>query len=406
MSLIDCKVEIGSNSFQYAAGNFVLDSATLGVLGDDKLAGLTWTDITEFVQSVQIRRGRSRQLDYYNAGSATINLNNSSRTFDPLNTASPLYPGVEPRVLVRISSRGYWLFTGFVNDWDLGYDIANQDTAVALCSDAFMVLSNQVLSGFTPSTQLTGARMNTVLNRSEVGYRGARDISTGVSTLGNYAVTASTNVLNYLRQVERSELGSFFVAADGTLVFRERGELPNGNILTFNDDGSGIPYQSLENQFGDELLYNFVRGTSPAGSEQFLSDADSISQYQISQYSLPDLLNSSTVEVSSLVRVILNQYKQPKVRFTGFSVEVVGLADLQKDSVLGADLTDYLYLEKTFATGSPSAFTQLSVLTGVNHDIRPDRHKISFSVENAEAYMFLVLGNSFAGQLDFGQLNF
>ena len=404
MSLIDCKVEIGSNSFQYAAGNFVLDSATLGVLGDDKLAGLTWTDITEFVQSVQIRRGRSRQLDYFNAGSATINLNNSSRTFDPLNTASPLYPGVEPRVLVRISSRGYWLFTGFVNDWDLGYDIANQDTAVALCSDAFMVLSNQGVGGGTLSTQLTGARMNTVL--TGVGYRGARDISTGLSTLGNYAVPNATNALNYLRQVERSELGSFFVAADGTLVFRERGGLPDGDILMFNDDGSGIPYQSLENQFGDELLYNYVSGTSPAGSEQVASDADSILQYQISQYSMPDLLNNSTVEVLNLVQVILNKYKHPKVRFTGFSVEVVGLPDLQKDSVLNADLTDYLYLEKTFATGSPSTFTQLSVLTGVNHDIRPDRHKISFAVENAEAYIFLILGNSFAGQLDFGQLNF
>jgi hypothetical protein len=406
MSLIDCKVEIGSNSFQYAAGNFVLDSATLGVLGDDKLAGLTWTDITEFVQSVQIRRGRSRQLDYFNAGSATINLNNSSRTFDPLNTASPLYPGVEPRVLVRISSRGYWLFTGFVNDWDLGYDIANQDTAVALCSDAFMVLSNQTLRSFTPSTQLTGARINTVLSRSEVGYRGGREIAAGLSTLGNYSVSNGTNVLNYLRQVERSEIGSFFVGSDGTIVFRQRGQIPTNDVLTFSDDGVNIPYQSLENQFGDEMLYNYVTATSPAGSQQIESDTASITQYQTSQLGFDNLLNNSTVEVDNIARVFLQQFKEPKVRFTGFSVQISGLSDVQRDQVLGTDLTDYLYLVKSFVTGSPSTFTQLSVCTGLSHDIRPDRHTVTFAVENAEAYMFLILGNSFAGRLDYGQLDF
>jgi hypothetical protein len=406
MSAVDCKVELGSNVFQYVDGNFVLDSDTLGVLGDDKLSGLTWTDITEYVQTAQIRRGRSRQLDYFQAGTATINLNNASRVFDPLNSASPLYPGIEPRCLIRVSSRSKFIFTGFVNDWDLGYDISNQDTAVAYCAEAFMILANQLLSEFTPSTQATGARINTVLNRSEVGYRGGRNIANGNSTLGNYLVTGNTNVLNYLRQVERSELGALFVDADGTIVFRERGQIPTAETLTFDDSGDGIPYQSLENQFGDELLYNYVRADSPAGAEQIASDATSIAQYQTSQLSWGDLLNSSTAEVLGVSQVLLGQYKNPKVRFTGFSVQLAGLSDDQKDQVLDAELTDFVNLSKSFVTGSPSTFTQLCVLTGITHEIRPDSHRITFAVENAESLIFLVLGDSFAGQLDLGVLDF
>ena len=84
----------------------------------------------------------------------------------------------------------------------------------------------------------------------------------------------------------------------------------------------------------------------------------------------------------------------------------MALSDTQKDEVLTADLTDYLYIEKTFAVGTPASHSQLSMLTGVSHDIRPGSHQVTFSIENAEKSVYLVLGNSFAGQLDLGVLNF
>lgn len=406
MSLIDCKIEIGLNAFQYTGGNFILDSSTLGVLGTSKLSGLEWYDVSQYVQQVQVRRGRSRQLDYYQAGSTTVYFNNAERLFDPLNTASIYYPGVEPRCLIRISSRGHWLFTGFINDWDLQYDIANQDTAVAYCADAFMIMANQTLTAHTPTAQLSGARVNAVLNRSEINYRGGRTISNGLSNLGAYAVSAGTNCLNYLRQIERSEIGDFFVAADGGVIFRERAEIPDNAVVDFADDGSGIPYQSLMNQYGDELLYNYVQTQSPAGALQTNSDSESITQYQTSELSWTDLLNSSTTEVSNIGKVALNNFKEPKVRFTGFSVQILGVTDDQKDAVLGLDLTDFLTIKKSFATGSPASYTQNSVLTGISHDVRPGSHVVTFNVENSQSAIFLILGDVFAGQLDYGQLDF
>ena len=405
MSVPAVTVELGLNAVPLT-GQFVLDSDTLGLLGTSKLSGFQWLDVSDRVRQVQVRRGRSRQLDYFNAGSAVVSLYNRDRLFDPLNTASVFYPAVEPRCLVRVSSRGFPLFTGFVNDWDLDYDISGMDMASASCSDAFMILSNQLLSAFTPSAQLTGARINTVLSRSEINFVGGRDIAAGVSTVGAYAVSANTNPLNYLRQVERSELGSLFCAADGSIVFRERGQVPDNELLTFSDDGVNIPYRTLTNQYGDEYLYNFVRTQSPAGAEQVVSDADSITKFQVSQLAFTDLLNSSTTDVGNMGRVLLSRFKEPKVRFTGFSVQLNGLSDGHVDDVLRSELTDYAYLVKSFPVGMPSSYTQVSVLTGISHDISPDRHTVTFTVENAQDNLFLILGDAFAGQLDLALLDY
>jgi hypothetical protein len=406
MSLLDVKVELGLNSLGWSGGNFVMDSSTLGVLGTSRLSGFAFYDVTDRVQSVRTNRGKSRQLDYFNAGTATVVFRNDDRALDPLNTASALYPAVGPRVIMRITANEIPLFYGFVNDWDFEYDITYNDTAVAICSDAFAILANQILTAFTPSAQLSGARINTVLDRSEINYRGGRHISAGTSTLGSYAVADNTNCLNYLRQVERSEMGQLFVGADGLIIFRQRAEVPTNPVLDFSDDGSGLPYQSLTNAFGDEMLYNFIRADSPAGAEQIKSDANSIATYQISQLSYTDLLNSSTTEVANLAQTLLTQYKEPKIRFTGLSIQMLALDETDRNSVYTAELSDYLRLEKSFLTGTPLSVTQLCFLTSISHDIRPGSHTVTFGVDNADFSLELVFGDSFAGRLDFGILDY
>ena len=48
---------------------FQLDNATYGLLNTGTLGGLAYADLTSIVQSVNITRGRNRQLDQFNAGS-------------------------------------------------------------------------------------------------------------------------------------------------------------------------------------------------------------------------------------------------------------------------------------------------------------------------------------------------
>jgi hypothetical protein len=109
--------------------------------------------------------------------------------------------------------------------------------------------------------------------------------------------------------VATSEQGFLFIASDGTLTFKGRNEvlsvLPNA---TFTGDASvGVPFQTLMNEFGDELLYNVIVTESPAGGPFTATDNDSVAQYQAQTYSNTNLLNSSTTEVEALGQYLLGK---------------------------------------------------------------------------------------------------
>jgi hypothetical protein len=404
MSLLDVKVELGLQ-VGGVAGTFILDNDSFGVLGTSTLAGLEFVDVTEYVKNISVVRGRSRQLDHFNAGTCNIVFDNRSRIFDPLNENSVFYPGVLPRNIIKISSGIYPIFYGFVNDWNFDFDITQNDMASISASDSFMILSNQVLTGFTPSVETSGSRINNLLNRSEVDFVGGRDIEVGNSTLGDFAVANETNVLNYMRQVEKSELGSLFISAAGDIVFRDRASSLNDEVVYFADDGSAIPYQTLSNQFGDEILYNYVKAASPAGAEQVISDQGSINKYQISQLVQTDLLNSTTSEVEQIANILLTRYREPKLRFTGLSVQLVGLSEEQKQQILNLDLIKFVEVKKSFSVGSPSSIDQLSFVSGISHRVTPDSHLVTLTLESADLYLFFTLGNFVAGRLDSGILD-
>jgi hypothetical protein len=150
---------------------FLLNDAFYGVLdtaGRGTLGGLEFADLTNLVESVNITRGRSRQLDQFNAGTATVSFDNATRILDPLNTASIYYPFVLPRCPIIILANGIPIYTGLITDWNLDYDIANQDMMYAACSDQFTVLANQALNAVTPAQELSSTRINTVLNLPEI----------------------------------------------------------------------------------------------------------------------------------------------------------------------------------------------------------------------------------------------
>jgi hypothetical protein len=334
---------------------FQLDDAVYGVLNTGTLGGLAYADLTSIVLSVNIRRGRNRQLEQFNAGTAQVVFNNDSRVLDPLNTASIYYPFVLPRSPIIIYANGTPIYTGFVEDWNLDYQNANQGRMVARCVDTFGTLANQQLNAFTPSAQTSGLRVDAVLDRPEIAYQGARSIGTGSSTLGAYAVTQDTNVLNYLQQVNTSEQGYLYTAADGTLTFKGRSSVLNPVAgASFTTDETGIPYMTLLNQFGSELLYNYIVTQSPAGAAQTSSDSTSISLYQTQNYNLLQLLNSTTTEVAGLGAYLLGKYANPVLRFTEVSCELAALTPTQWSTIFAIDLTSIVTVQKDYSTGTPT----------------------------------------------------
>jgi hypothetical protein len=386
---------------------FQLNDAVYGLLNTGTLGGLAYADLTSLVLSVNIKRGRNRQLDQFNAGTAQVVFNNNSRILDPLNTASIYYPFVLPRSPIIIYANGTPIYTGFVEDWDLDYQNANQGRMFARCVDTFGTLANQQLNAFTPSAQTSGLRVDAVLDRPEVAYQGARSIGTGSSTLGAYAVSQDTNVLNYLQQVNTSEQGYLYTSADGTLTFKGRSSVLNPvSGASFTTNGTGIPYMSLVNQYGSELLYNYIVTQSPAGAAQTNSDSTSISLYQAQNYNLLSLLNSTTTEVNGLGAYLLGKYRNPVVRFTGVSCELAALTSAQWATIFAIDLTSVVTVQKDYNTGTPLTESQTLITSGIEHRIVPGSHIVSYTFESTDGNQYLTLDDAIFGTLDNNLLSF
>jgi len=84
----DTKVYIAFDLSVSGQGNFfTLNDAVKGELDNTTyvLAGDVLTDITDDVRSVQVRRGRSWQLDKFETGTANVVLANRERQYDPSN---------------------------------------------------------------------------------------------------------------------------------------------------------------------------------------------------------------------------------------------------------------------------------------------------------------------------------
>ena len=408
MSAPTIQVLVGFQTTVNFGQPFQLDDSVYGLLDTGTLGGYQLVDLTSQVLSIGITRGRNRELEQFNAGTATVRFKDPQRILDPLNASSPYYPYVGPRQPIQIYANGIQIYSGFVTDWDLSYDfVVNGDVNTASCSDAFTVLANQNMNQWTPTEQLSGARVEAVLNRAEVTYQGPYIIKTGSSTLGAFQIAAGTNVLTYLQNVATSEQGYLFVNASGSLVFLGRSYNLPVNSLTFSDTGSGVPYSALTNAFGDELLYNYIQTQSPAGaSPEVTSDATSIALYQAQQYSKLDLLNSTTTEVAALGNYLLGRYKDPVLRFTGVGVQLAALDSDDQYLVLSADISEISSVTKTFSTGTPTTVTQNVFISGISHQITPGDHRVKFTFESIDNNGYFTLDSSLFGVLDQNLLAF
>ena len=110
------------------------------------LASITYTDVSTAVRSVQIKRGRSNELDDFTTGNCQIILSNEDRTFDPENTASTYYGKITPGRPIRIQATApggsaQTIFQGYVDQWDQQYTNPSDAVAVVTASDAFKVLN-------------------------------------------------------------------------------------------------------------------------------------------------------------------------------------------------------------------------------------------------------------------------
>ncbi len=399
----------------FTPNEFTLDDLVRGILDSGQLGGaVTLTDVTNDVQNVAISRGRSKDLDSFFTGNCAIKLINNERKYENTNTSSPYFPGIEPFIVMHVDattdggSTYEDLFVGFVADINLSYPDTNNSFATFTGFDAFMKINNTELVDQDFSSTDSGTLINNILNSNTVKFSAAnRDIETGISNMQALS-NITSNTLSILQTIERSENGLLFMSKSGKLTFKNRHTtFPSSASMTFSDDGSDIPYNSVDYINDDNEIYNVINLTRTGGTTQTKVDTGSQLKYLIRTLTRTGLLNDNDAEVSDAALFLLGKFKDALLRFDNLEVNLKDIGTSSQNSILASEVGDIVNIELTPpGSGSPSQITSLEILDSITYSVTPDTFKVNYKLSKADQQAFMRLDNTLFGILDTDKLGY
>jgi len=379
---------------------FTLDDPVAGVIGSTEfvIGGVSFVDVTNRVTSLSLTRGKNRDLDRFNAGGLSVQLNNEDRAFDPLYSLSPFFGNIVPRRDVRVLVGGTAVqYVGKILDWNFSFEPNGRQYASLEAADALTFLAGQELTPGTAIPELTGARVNAVLSMPSVDWPvSERDINVGNSPLG--ADVFSGNALSYLQTVEQSESGLLFIDKTGRVAFVDRLTTPTiDNVTVFADDGTGIPFAPAVIDYGTEQLYNQVTVTS-ASSTAVTNNALSQTRYGISELTVDTLIDDSDT-VQGLADLLVSRYAEPDLRFQAIQVTIEKLTNVDREAVYALEIGDVVQVKLT--PGNPPIGTKIErygQVISIGHEVEPGSHLVTFGLGSLQTSLFVI------GDAEFGTI--
>lgn len=432
------ELEMSPSGPSVPVGTLLLDDTVYGHLGTDFLAGSSafggnWTDISAFVFGFTISRPSTRvqgPLLQYQAGTATVTVNNSDGRFDPDNLGGPyVLAGVSQiRAMMPIRIRAvfqnvdYHLFHGYVDSW--------QETPVSFAgnisewvigaTDGFKILGGLTLPTVTPQGggELTGSRVNRILDAAHwfTGQGGnSRMTAAGDSAL--QTTTLGDTALNLLQLAVDSELGQLYVNGSGAVVFRNRRALVTDSRsitsqATFGDNaqGSELPAAQIGRADDDTTIGNDIQATIVGGNLQEVTDPTSIAKYLFPRtYTRSDLILTTDADAKNWAGWILQISAQGEDRFETITLDPMAQPTDLWPQILGRDMGDRVTVVRRPPGVSPGAVTRQCFISGIDHsfDTRSFIWSTTFTFQDASKYgSFFTLDNAVLGKLNQNALIF
>ena len=404
-----------TNGPAFISSAFTLNSATKGLLGTSQLADADDNaDISDTILQVSIRRGRNRILDKFEAGSATIVLEDTTGAYNPSNISGPYYGKLVPLRKIRIwgeyNGVQYPLFAGYIQSYDTNFKVGLSETSsVTLkCVDGFRFfngVSVTTLAGASAG-QLSGSRITNFLDYVD-WPASQRAISAGDSTLQNDPATANRDVLGAIQLVEKSEFGAFYLDASGTVNYLSRTDVSkkaDSTPVVYADDGSGIYYQGIDFAYDDTLIVNDVTVQRLGGTAQNVFDQTSIDTYFVHSGVRDGLLVQTDTEANSQATMILAARKDAVLRIDSMTLNLFDeSADTRIVAALDSEIFDLINITKSVPGGS--VVTRELFVQGINHDITPRSWNTTLLTSEPIIQAF-ILDSTTQGKLDSGILSY
>jgi hypothetical protein len=397
MTLPVLRVEIDFASGPSFSYPLLLDNGAYGILDTNTLgdAPADVVDVSANVLRCSTRRGRNRILSNFEAGTATVTLNDPNSDFNPQNVSGPYFGKLIPLRKIRIYAQTEFLgdtvevnlFAGYITSYDTGfYEGTNATSTVVLqCVDGFRLLNN-VSTGLDPipgcpAGQLSGARVDAILDFA--GF----PTSMRATTPGNSTMQAdpggARSVLQAIQTVEQSEFGAFFMQRSGRTLFIDRDEVAKRADVpprTYTDLGTPgtFPYESIDFAFDDQLILNDITVTryddnvGPNPVPQIVTDQESIDRFFIKSGQRTGILVQSDQEANDQARTLLDARKDADLRIDSITLNMN--ADISETNTLvnlSSDIYNLIIAEKQMPGGS--SIVRELFIQGVQHDISPSR---------------------------------
>jgi len=405
-----------TNGPAFISTAFTLDSATKGLLGTGQLADADDNaDISDTILRVGIRRGRNRILDKFEAGSATVVLEDTTGAYNPSNTAGPYYGKLVPLRKIRIWGEyegvQYPLFAGYIQSYDTNFQVGVSETSTVTlkCVDGFRFfngVSVTTLAGASAG-QLSGSRITNFLDLVD-WPASQRAIDAGDSALQNDTGEANRDVLGAIQLVEKSEFGAFYLDASGTVNYLSRttvSEKADATPVVYADDGSGIYYQGIDFAYDDTLIVNDVSVQRLNGTVQNVFDQTSIDTYFLHSGIRDGLLIQTDTEARNQAVMLLASRKDAVLRIDSLTLNLFDdSANTRIIAALNSEIFDLVNVTKSVPGGS--TVTRELFVQGITHDVTPRSWSCSLLTSEPIIQAFILDSTTTQGRLDSGVLSY
>ena len=385
--------------------------------------GTDFNDISAYARRVTIKYGRERLIeDAFQAGSCTIELDNTGNEFTPGHSDSSYGNSQLINREVRISSEvvggtdsyATYLWRGFITD--ANYSAGHGTSTVFLTSvDGFDRLASASIYNQNFSEEYTGLRVANVLDLASVDYPDEaspldRDIDYG-SIKASAATGVTANALDYIQQLARTENGRFLINQAGTPSATNFGGVASYYAVNASTVDHGVTISDavtlatgqteaahLGLEWGSELLFNSYEFTPASGAVQTGSNAASITKY--GQRVIKRTLLSDTSDADEAGIYFIGLFDEPALRVSQVIVSIDSATTLTAERLLHIGVMSSMDLSY-LPPGSSVTLNSALVVEGVALDIGvrdmangSARITATYSTSSADRTGYWILGDA------------
>ena len=390
----------GGSDFLYDDVTALYDTATYST------GEVAFFDITPLVEDFSVSRGKANLGAKFNAGTASITLDNDSGIFNPLRGEAVignqvLRPG---RIIAFQGKRTDAPEDAWKNLWlgridnlsDVYLDAAHRIQSVWACTDFFTLLQKDApapLEVADPATagQLTGARLDYIwaLEGFDTSFLDA-DAGTNTMQITNFPGSR----LDQMQQAEAAEGGYLFVSRDGVITFRDQDFLnfldPTPIDYIIGQDIAPLKILDVQTSWDNVRIVNMANLTAEGGVTQTNINTTSQALYGTRSVNLGGLQNDSDADVFDLCQIAVFRNAFDTLRVDSISVWASTIDSV--DGLLEIEIGDIVQLQVNVAQPLGWDYTIRAFVLGVSHTVTAKDWKTTLRLDNADRTNPLLAG--------------